>query len=331
MAGAGPAGHPPARPKRGRRRSAGRGPSSPPHPAAVPAAPAPPCPRCAACGAFQGSPGRPPAGGTKETEARQLSPPSISQRPLEPKAGEGNRKAGLEWGRGAKTGRRDPGDSRRLSGHWRPAGQAARAPRCSSRVPGSLQPLGVLDSFLDKKTETRNWGDCLGDNRKLKLGPGSPCVAAPFIPLTSHHFPGGRGSKPQRLMARLSHGPARRSPGGCMLPHSRLGARPLTSPARGQSRPSSGRGRCRRPMRGGPRGRHVSEGRKWRAAAVSACPRIPRRGVTVSLWGLLCASRSPRLTSRLGGGSRALVPAMASPSVRKASKSSPRCSLSLPS
>lgn len=64
---------------------------------------------------------------------------------------------------------------------------------------------------------------------------------------------------------------------------------------------------------------------------MSACPRIPRRGVTASLWGLLCASRSPRLTSRLGGGSRALVPAMASPSVRKASKSSPRCSLSLPS
>ena len=37
-------------------------------------------------------------------------------------------------------------------------------------------------------------------------------------PLTSHRFPAGRGSKTQRLMARLSHNPACERTGSPMLP-----------------------------------------------------------------------------------------------------------------
>ena len=38
-----------------------------------------------------------------------------------------------------------------------------RAPQCRSRVPGSLEPIGASDPFLDKKTQDKEGGE---------LGPG---------------------------------------------------------------------------------------------------------------------------------------------------------------
>lgn len=128
----------------------------------------------------------------------------------------------------------------------------------------------------------------------MELGPGSPCVAPP-TPLTSHRFPGGRGSNTHPLMARPGSSPARQRPGG-----GRRASHPDTAPPL-TSAPAANRGRHVPPASnpGRATGRHAAEGRKWRAVAGQWRPGAVSPGPAAGAVGLA----EPLLGLRVGEGS----------------------------
>lgn len=108
------------------------------------------------------------------------SPHNLSHSAPQPGAPEQRKVNGKrpEWVRAT---RRSPRNSKTPEGQVEsPLVWVGRAPQCRSRVPGSLEPIGASDPFLDKKTQDKEGGElCPGDCGRLELRPGSPYGAFP--------------------------------------------------------------------------------------------------------------------------------------------------------
>ena len=143
-----------------------------------------------------------------------------------------------EWVRAT---RRNPRNSKTPEGQVEsPLVWVGRAPQCRSRVPGSLEPIGASDPFLDKKTQDKEGGElCPGDCGRT--GAKARESLWGFPPLHSPATASPPAGVPKRSGSWLDSATALRARGQaapcCLL--SGRGPRPLTSasPRASRSRP----------------------------------------------------------------------------------------------